>query len=51
VDESMFLSFMKQKLPREDDRKLFEQLFEIYRRSGKETLAQYLKKMIAELEG
>jgi hypothetical protein len=51
VDENMFLSFVKQKLPREDDRKLFEKLFEIYRGRGKEALAQYLKKMIAELEG
>jgi hypothetical protein len=51
MNESIFESFIKEKLPREDDRKLFEKLYEVYRKQGKEVLAKHLRDMIAELEG
>ena len=51
MDEKMFASFIKQRLPRDDDRKLFEKLLEIFSTNGKEALAQYLKEKIIELEG
>jgi len=51
MDGSIFESFIKEKLPREDDRKLFEELYEVYRKQGKEALAKHLKDMITKLEG
>lgn len=47
----VFESYIKEKLPREDDRKLFEELYEVYLKQGKEALAKHLKEIITGLEG
>lgn len=47
----VFESFIKEKLPRQDDRKLFEELYEVYLEQGKEALAKHIKEMITKLEG
>ena len=51
MDKSIFESFIAEKLPRKDDKKLFEELYQIYRKQGKEALAKHLKELITELEG
>lgn len=51
METGIFESFVNKKLPREDDKQLFNELFEIYQKQGKEALAKYLKESIAKLEG
>ncbi|MCL4436328.1 MAG: hypothetical protein M1503_03060 [Thaumarchaeota archaeon] len=48
--ENAFESFVKKKLPREDDKRLFEELYRVYQRDGKEAPTKYLKELIAKLE-
>lgn len=48
---SMFEEYMKEKIPREDDKALFQELYEIYKKEGKEELQKHLKKLISQLEG
>jgi hypothetical protein len=48
---SLFEKYVKEKLPREDDKQLFEELNRVYREGGKEALAKHLKDLISELEG
>ena len=48
--DSIFESFVKQKLPREDDKQLFAELHEIYEKQGKDALVKHLKDLISQLE-
>lgn len=48
---SIFRDYVVEKLPREDDRQLFEEFLRVYQERGKEALAKHLKDIIAELEG
>jgi len=50
MSESIFQRYVKEKLPREDDRQLFEELYKVYIEGGEEDLAKYLKDLIAKLE-
>jgi hypothetical protein len=50
VSEKAFESFVKGKLPREDDKQLFGELLRVYHQDGKEALAKYLKDLIAKSE-
>jgi hypothetical protein len=51
MGRGIFESYIKDKLPREDDRKLFEELYQVYLKQGKEALTKHLKEIITELEG
>ena len=51
MSSSLFEKYVKEKLPREDDKQLFEELRKVYSESGKEALAKHLKDLISELEG
>jgi len=48
---NIFKDYVAEKLPREDDRQLFEKFLKVYQEGGKEALVKHLKGMIAELEG
>ena len=50
MGESIFESFVKQKLPREDDRQLFAELYELYEKQGKDALVKHLKDLIEKME-
>ena len=50
MSDSVFENYVKERLPREDDRQLFEELYKMYREGGKEALAKHLKGLIAQLE-
>ncbi len=48
--EKVFEAYVKEKLPREDDKKLFGELFRIYQKEGKEALSKHLKDLILKME-
>jgi hypothetical protein len=48
--DSIFESFVKQRLPREDDKQFFVELYEIYEKQGKDALVKHLKDLIDKVE-
>jgi hypothetical protein len=50
MSENVFEKYVKDRLPRDDDKQLFEELYKIYLEGGKEDLAKRLKDLIAQLE-
>ena len=50
MTENAFESFVKERLPREDDKQLFVELLRVYHQDGKDGLAKYLKDLIAKSE-
>jgi hypothetical protein len=50
MSESLFESFVKQKLPREDDKQLFSELYALYEKQGKDALVKHLKDLIEKME-
>lgn len=50
MDQNIFESFVKERLPRPDDKQLFEKLFEIYCKEGKDAVVSHLKDLIAVTE-
>ena len=51
MSSSLFEKYVKEKLPRKDDRDLFEGLRKVYLEGGKEAVSKHLKDLISELEG
>jgi hypothetical protein len=49
TSEDIFQRYVKEKLPREDDRQLFDELYKLYEECGKEDLVKHLKDLIAQL--
>jgi hypothetical protein len=50
LSSPLFEKYVKEKLPREDDRQLFEELIKVYREGGKEALSKHLKTLVSDLE-
>jgi hypothetical protein len=48
--ENTFKSYIKSRLPREDDKQLFEDLAKAYREEGKDGVSKYLKSILSKLE-
>ena len=48
--EKAFRAYVKDKLPRNDDKRFFDELFDIYQKEGKEGLSKYLKESITKME-
>ena len=47
----IFEKHMKDRLRRDDDKQLFEELYKVYLDGGKEELTKYLNDLISQLEG
>ncbi|MBS7619331.1 hypothetical protein KEJ21_01600 [Candidatus Bathyarchaeota archaeon] len=50
MGERIIEQYLKDRLPREDDKQLFDELYKIFREGGQEALVKHLKNIISQLE-